>query len=112
MKAKNLNVLDVLVENSKSNDKVILQISYDDVDEKNHKSLNTISHMMGEAGFNEIGELLSNHKYVIEVNNVEYGLHAHQFLNEHSAAIASILIYKGKTGQEAENIILKEIKKA
>ena len=47
MKAKNLNVLDVLVENSKSNDKVILQISYDDVDEKNHKSLNTISHMMG-----------------------------------------------------------------
>ena len=48
MKAKSLNILDVLVENSKSNDKVILQISYDDVDEKNHKSLNTISHMMGE----------------------------------------------------------------
>ena len=63
----------------------------------------------GEAGFNEIGEELGNHNVFIQVDDLEHALHAHNFLNEHSAAVSSHMYYQGLHGVQAEEVVLNEI---
>lgn len=109
MKIFNKAVSEILTENSRYTEEVILHIHYDPIDEKNHKSQKTISHLMGEAGFKEIGQLIEEHKFFIYVSDYEHALHAHNFLNEHSAAIGSTLHFKGLSLTQAEDLLLSKI---
>lgn len=110
VKVTSKTVSEVLAENSKHTEEIILHLHYDQIDEKNHKSQKTISHLMGEAGFHEIGQVIEEHKNVVYISEPEYALHAHNFLNEHSAAIGSTVYYKGYHATKAEEFLLKTVK--
>lgn len=100
---------EVLMESSKHTKEVILHIHYDQIDEKNHKSQEKIAHLMGEAGFQEIGQVIEEHGAYVYISDEEYALHAHNFLNEHSAAVSSTIYYKGIHSTQAEEVLASQI---
>lgn len=100
---------ELLIENSKHINDVILHIQYDKVDERNHKSQEKISHLMGEAGFHEMEKAIEENGSYLYVKDEKYALHAHNFLNEHSAAVSSSIYYKGFYGTQAEEFLLAQI---
>lgn len=112
MKVISMSVADLLLEVSENSEHAFLQVSYDHVDDKNKKSQNAISHLLMEAGFGELSEVVTNHKHYVKIADLKYALHAHDFLNEHSAAVGTHLYYKGKHGKEAETLILAKVKQS
>lgn len=108
---KGLTSHEVLVAFSSLSKEAFIHIHYDQIDEKNHKSLNTIVHSLGESGYHEFADVVEGHKPYAVFENANEALHAYEFINEHSAAVNASLYYKGLQNAQAETLIRKEFAK-
>jgi hypothetical protein len=86
----------------------IVHLHYDQIDEKNHKSLNTLVHVLEDSGMHDIAKIVADQKPYAVLDNPQMALNLNNFINEHSAAISSSLYYKGVRNNEADALIHKE----
>lgn len=108
LNVKSLSHHEVLIAFSALTTQAFLQVHYDKVDDKNHKSLNHLVHALSEAGYPEFLDILEAQKpYAVFATPLD-SLKAYHFINEHSAAVSVSLYYRGTINEEAEAKIHRE----
>ncbi len=100
---------DLLIKNSSQNPEyAILHLIYDKIDDRNHKTLTNLSHMLSDAGFHDLSLIVSHQIPFATYIRASEALKAREFILEHSAAVHPTLYYKGHFDHDAGNLIQKE----
>jgi hypothetical protein len=89
----------------------ILHLHYDQIDEKNHKSLNSLLHVLEDSGYKDIADVMETQRHYIIIDNPLVAIKINDFINEHSAAVSSSLYYKGHANSQAVELIHKDFPK-
>jgi hypothetical protein len=84
---------------------------YDNVDNLNHKSLDSLVHLLEDSGFNQFAEIIHHQQPYVVFSNPQDALKVYEFVNDHSAAVNANLIYKGHQNKEAEQEVKKDFPK-
>lgn len=105
---KRLNLHQILKNASKDIDDALLYIHYEQIDEKNHKSLTNLTHYLNDIGQSEVAELLNQHAHYLEFFKPVEAMKLYHLINEHSVAINATLVYQGLENEDAEVRIRQE----
>ena len=105
---KRLNLHQILKQVSLDMSDALLYIHYEQIDEKNHKSLNSLVHYLQDIGQTEVAELLNQHAHYLEFFKPMEAMKLYHLINDHSVAINATLVYAGLENQEAEHKIKKD----
>lgn len=109
--AQGLDNHEILVALSTKINEAILHLHFDNVDQKNHKSLNQLVHILEESGYEDIAQIVKDEKPYLFIDQPLMASKVNEFINAHSAAVYSSLTYKGLKNQEAVELIQKEYPK-
>lgn len=102
---KQLNIHQILVGLTTHSTEAILYIHYEQVDEKNHKSLLALVNYLSEAGETQVAELLHHHSHYLIFSKQVEALRVYHLINGHSVAINATLVFAGLENEQAENKI-------
>ena len=109
---KGLSSHEVVIALSSMSKEAFFHMYYADVDNRNHKSLDSLVHILEDSGFDKFASIIKNQQPYIVFENPEEALKTYHFVNEHSAAINVNLVYKGCQNEEAAAKIKKDFPKA
>jgi hypothetical protein len=109
--AQGLTVHQVLIALTSKIDEVVLKVHYEQIDEKNHKSLEALSHFMSSAGYPTVATFLEEQKPYIVFSSVAEAQKCHDLINGHSTAIHTQVYYQGLQDEEAEKLIYNKTHK-
>lgn len=110
-KIKGLSSHEVIISLSVLSKEAFLHMHYDEVDNVNHKSLDSLVHLLEDSGFGEFAEIIHYQKPYVVFSNPQDALRAYHFVNDHSAAINANFVYKGHQNKEAEEVLKKDFPK-
>lgn len=105
---KTLNNHELLVLVSSLTPQALLHIHYDKIDEMNHKSLNSIVHVLNDSGYHDLAQALEKQTPYVVFDNAVQAVKAREFLNDHSAAVYASIFYKGVQDNEVDTLVHKE----
>lgn len=108
---KGLSSHEVIIALSSISKEAFFHMYYADVDSRNHKSLDSLVHILEDSGFDKFASIIKNQQPYIVFESPEEALKTYHFVNEHSAAINVNLVYKGHKNKEAEEEIKKDFPK-
>jgi hypothetical protein len=103
--AQGLSVHQVLIALTSKTDEVVLKVHYEQVDEKNHKSLEALSHFISSAGYPAVASILEAQKPYIVFSDLAEAQKCHDLISDHSSAIHTQVYYQGLQDEEAEKLI-------
>lgn len=83
----------------------ILAMTYPDVDERNHRSLDSLAHQLTAHGFSEISSLIHAQTPFLLFDNLSHCMKVYHEIQLDSAAISAQLYYAGDHGMTAEKAI-------
>lgn len=109
--AQGFSAHQILIAFTSKVDEVVLKVHYEVVDEKNHKSLDALSHFMSSAGHPHIASILEAQKPYIVFSDVQEAQKCHDLINGHSSAIHTQIFYQGLQDDEAEKAIYNKTHK-
>lgn len=108
---KGLSSHEAIVALSSLSKEAFVHIFYAEVDNRNHKSLDHLVHVLEDSGFEHSAEIIKNQQPYIVFSSPEEALKTYHFVNEHSAAINVNLVYKGHQNEEAAAEVKKDFPK-
>lgn len=108
---KGLSSHEVIIALSTLSKEAFVHMHYADVDNRNHKSLDSLVHILEDSGFGEFAEIIHQQQPYVAFVNPQNALKVYHFVNDHSAAINVNLVYKGCKNKEAEDQIKKDFPK-
>lgn len=108
---KGLSTHEVISALSALSKEVFFHMYYPEVDNRNHKSLDSLVHILEDSGFDKFANIIKNQQPYIVFESPGEALKIYHFVNEHSAAINVNIVYKGYQNKEAEEEIKKDFPK-
>jgi hypothetical protein len=88
----------------------ILHMHYPEVDERNHKSLDTLVAALSGHGFTAVADSVAGQTPVLVTYNLEMANRVLHEIQRDSVAISATLWYRGLTGVAAEERLLADFK--
>lgn len=110
-KVKGLSTHEVVISLSQLSKDAFVHMYYDNIDNRNHKSLDSLVHVLEDSGFGQFAQIIHDQQPYVEFTNPEDAVKVYQFVNDHSAAINATLVYKGLENKVAEEQVKKDFPK-
>lgn len=108
---KGLSSHEVIIALSAASNDAFVHMYYDNIDNRNHKSLDALVHVLEDSGFGQFAEIIHHQQPYVVFANPQDALKVYHFVNDHSAAINGNLVYKGYQNKEAEEEVKKDFPK-
>lgn len=108
---KGLSTHEVIIALSSLSHEAFVHMYYDEIDNRNHKSLDSLVHVLDDSGFGEFAHIIQHQQPYVVFSSPVDALKVYEFVNDHSAAINANLVYKGHQNKEAEEQIRKDFPK-